>query len=125
MADALVLVLLRNGFDAVATYSGEQAIAAARLGEFDVLISDVMMQPMDGVEIATAFLAMHPTARIALFSGDQEAAKPLIDAALAGLAFHVFPKPLHPTELLNYLHNDAPGPGLARLITPKWTGDAH
>jgi CheY-like chemotaxis protein len=52
IADTIVAILLRHGFEATAAYSGSEAIE--RAGQFcpDSVISDVVMPGINGIETA-------------------------------------------------------------------------
>ena len=52
VADSLVQILNMFGFDATSGYSGFHAIDRAALAPFDVLISDVVMDGMTGIDAA-------------------------------------------------------------------------
>ncbi len=48
MARALELKLTHSGYDAFATFNGEEAIAALEKQKYDVLLLDLMMPKVDG-----------------------------------------------------------------------------
>ena len=52
LADTICELLKRNGFDAEAVYDGEAGKEYAELGIYDLLILDVMMPKMDGLQVA-------------------------------------------------------------------------
>ncbi len=103
IADTIVQILNRAGFQASAVYNGRDAIESARENSPNTVLSDVMMPQIDGVETAIAIRALCPEARIVLFSG-QAATVEILDRARArGHDFELLPKPIHPVELLRYL----------------------
>jgi CheY-like chemotaxis protein len=106
VAKTLAMVLHSAGIEAVTAFSGEEALVHAVQSRFDLLLADVMMGPMNGVQTALAFLRVHPTARVLLFSGSDGALPILNEAALAGHNFPVLAKPIHPTELFSHLRGD-------------------
>jgi CheY-like chemotaxis protein len=66
----------------------------------DLLISDVAMPGISGVDLAIQMRAQYPTCKILLFSG-QAATKDLLeDARGQGHDFDLLLKPVPPTELL-------------------------
>jgi DNA-binding NtrC family response regulator len=103
IADSLALILKASGFDAMAVYSGEAAVDAAMILKPDVFLSDVLMGKMNGIEAATEIAKKLPRCRALLFSG-QFLSNVLIESAgTLGYKFEIFPKPMHPTAILDYL----------------------
>ena len=52
IADTLAIILNQNGFDASAVYTGTAAVDRARETKPDLIISDVIMPDMNGIEAA-------------------------------------------------------------------------
>jgi len=88
------------GFEARAVYSGEKAIEALDSFKPDMLISDVIMTGMTGIEAAIATRKRMPNCKILLFSGQAATADLLEKARLDGHEFEILAKPVHPTDLL-------------------------
>jgi CheY-like chemotaxis protein len=103
VADSIVEILNSFGYKAVATYDGTSAIAEAKKECPDVLLCDVLMPNMNGVETAKAIQDVCPKTRVLLFSGHAGTQDIVQDAISAGRAFKFLRKPLHPTALLNNL----------------------
>ncbi len=70
IADTLALILNRKGFETTAVYSGEKAVEVAIALKPDVLISDVIMKGITGIEAAIRISATLPACRVILFSGN-------------------------------------------------------
>lgn len=103
IADSLATIFRANGFEARAVYSGERAMELAASFEPDVLISDVFMRGVTGIEVATHVRQHFPACRVLLFSG-QAATSDLIQSANSrGYRFDMLTKPVHPQVLLDYL----------------------
>lgn len=100
IADTLAIILNQSGFEATAVYSGEKAVEAARSLKPDMLISDVIMTGMTGIEAAIATREKMPNCKILLFSGQAATADLLEKARLEGHEFEILAKPVHPTDLL-------------------------
>ena len=103
IADTIVQILNRNGFIAEAAYSGQDAIELARRYCLDLVLSDVMMPHVDGVEAAIAIREHCPDTRIVLFSGQAATVEILARARERGHEFELLPKPIHPTQLIKHL----------------------
>src|ERR1017187_9089582 len=68
IADTLAMILNQSGFDAHAVYSGEKAIELAPTFQPDMLISDVIMADLNGIDAAIRIRALLPGIKILLFS---------------------------------------------------------
>jgi CheY-like chemotaxis protein len=105
IADTLVLILNKSGYEATAAYSGEQALELAPVIEPHVLISDVAMKGANGVETAIRITGELPECRVVLFSGQAHAADLLEEARTQGYNFEILRKPVEPRVLLNHIHS--------------------
>ena len=105
IAQTLAIILTQAGFQARAFDHPEQAIAASAERAADLLISDVMMPGMTGVELAIHFRKSKPDCRVLLFSGQAATADLLEDARQQGYDFDLLSKPVHPADLLAKLRN--------------------
>ena len=103
IADTIVQILNRNGFIAEAAYSGLEAIELAKRHCPELVLSDVMMPHVDGVEAAIAIREHCPDTRIVLFSGQAATVEILARARQRGHEFELLPKPIHPTQLIKHL----------------------
>jgi DNA-binding NtrC family response regulator len=112
IADTLALILEQNGYDAEAVYSGESAIESAIAHPPDVMISDVVMGKMNGIETAVFVAAHNPLCRIILFSGQAMTPELLCRANAQGHIFEFFSKPIHPKFLLEQLDAEPQRPNL-------------
>jgi CheY-like chemotaxis protein len=103
IADTIVQILNRNGFIAEAAYSGAEAIEKAERHCPELVLSDVLMPHIDGVEAAIAIRELCPDTRILLFSGQAATVEILARARDRGHIFELLPKPIHPTQLIKHL----------------------
>ncbi len=103
IANTLARILSSSGFEAKAVYSGENAIEAARDLKPDVLITDVIMGGMTGIEAAIHIIALLPNCRIILFSGQASTADLVESTSGKGHRFEILTKPIHPRVLLDHL----------------------
>lgn len=103
IADTLAIILNQHGYEAAAAYSGNEAVERARAIQPDLIISDVIMQDMNGIEAAIHIRKFLPACKILLFSGQAATADLLENARAQGHEFEILAKPVHPTDLLNKL----------------------
>jgi DNA-binding NtrC family response regulator len=100
IATTLAAILNASGFRATAFTSAEDAIKAAKSEGPSLLISDVVMPGMNGVDLAIRVKSKCPKCKVLLFSG-QAATADLLDAARPlGYDFELLNKPIHPKDLL-------------------------
>src|SRR5207302_7580962 len=100
IADTLAIILNQNGFDASAVYTGSAAVDQAREARPDLIISDVIMPDMNGIEAAIRIRQILPGCKILLFSGQAATADLLEKARAQGHEFEILAKPVHPQDLL-------------------------
>jgi len=100
IADTLAIILNQHGYDAHAVYTGTAAVERARSVRPDLVISDVIMPDMNGIDAAIKIRAMLPSCKILLFSGQAATADLLETARQQGHEFEILAKPVHPQDLL-------------------------
>ena len=105
IADTLAIILNQSGFEATAVYTGEKAVETAKTLRPDMLISDVIMTDLNGIDAAIRIREILPSCKILLFSG-QAATADLLDRARGqGHEFEILAKPVHPQDLLARLRS--------------------
>lgn len=105
IANTLAIILNQAGFEAKAVYSGESAVETIDEFQPNMLISDVIMTGMTGIEAAIKIREKLPTCKILLFSGQAATADLLEKARTQGHEFEILAKPVHPTDLLAKLRS--------------------
>lgn len=100
IADTLALILNTKDYAAEAAYDGASALEICRQRVPDLIVTDVVMPRMNGIELAIAIRRQFPDCRILLFSGQAETLEILEDAKRRGYDFELLAKPLHPEDLL-------------------------
>jgi CheY-like chemotaxis protein len=105
IADTLAMILNQSGFDARAVYSGEKAVEMASTFAPDMLITDVIMADLNGIDAAIMIRALLPAIKILLFSGQAATADLLEKARVKGYEFEILAKPVHPQDLLSRLQS--------------------
>ena len=103
IADTLAMILNQSGFDARAVYSGEKAVDMASTFTPDMLITDVIMADLNGIDAAIMIRSILPKIKILLFSGQAATADLLEKARAKGYEFEILAKPVHPQDLLSRL----------------------
>ena len=100
IADTLAIILNQHGYDASPVYTGTAAVERARNVRPDLIISDVIMPDMNGIEAAISIRRFLPECKILLFSGQAATANLLETARAQGHEFEILAKPIHPQDLL-------------------------
>jgi CheY-like chemotaxis protein len=100
IADTLALILRSKGYVVQAAYDGLQAYEICRTVIPRLLISDVVMPVMNGIELAIKVRAEMPACAVLLFSGQASTGDMLQEAKERGYTFELLAKPVHPEVLL-------------------------
>lgn len=103
IADTLAMVFKIKGHESMAVYSAEKALEAIEVFEPDVVLSDVIMGKMTGVDLAIYLSKARPDCKVVLFSGQSDTANLLAEANRKGHEFRLLAKPIHPERLLEDL----------------------
>lgn len=103
VADTLTEILIRSGFAAITAYDGASALEAALLNPPEVLITDVILPGMSGIELAITVRRIFPDCRVLLFSGNASTTALLASATRAGHKFQLLTKPVHPAVMLAHV----------------------
>jgi DNA-binding response OmpR family regulator len=104
IADTTSAILNRFGFCAITAYDGVTALRMAVETSPDILLSDIVMPILNGVELAISVRKILPGTAILLFSTQAATEDILEDAKREGYSFEVVGKPIHPDELVYRLH---------------------
>ncbi len=103
IADTLVAVFRIKGHEALAAYNAESAMQTVEEFEPDIVLSDVMMGKMSGVDLAIYLTKARPECKVVLFSGQASTSDLLAEAHRKGHHFRLLPKPIHPQKLIEDL----------------------
>jgi len=98
ITSSLGLILGREGFDVFGFTNPLRALERMQTVEPDLLISDVMMPQLNGIDLAIQTKIVRPDCRILLFSA--AATEFGIQAWAGGHDFRLLQKPVHPDLLL-------------------------
>lgn len=99
-AQTLSAILQEQGYEVATAFSGEEAVARADGFLPDLLVSDIFMVGMNGIEAATRITAKLPDCRVLFLSG-QAAMSEVLKATPERLVYSFASKPVHPLDLIN------------------------
>jgi CheY-like chemotaxis protein len=100
IADTLSIILGKSGFTTMTAYDGTEALKLASAVSPDLIISDVVMPGMSGIDLAIALTKLTPACKVLLFSGQAATIDLLAKAREDGHEFTTLTKPVHPTDML-------------------------
>src|SRR5271154_5431784 len=100
IASTLAAILQMHGFSAKFFTSPLEALTAARSKAPDLLVSDVEMPGLSGLDLAIQMKAQYPSCKILLLSGQAATLDLLQKARALGHNFDLLLKPIVPTEFL-------------------------
>jgi len=118
--DAVARDLTEAGYDVVATAAdGAQALRVAGAARPDVVVLDLQLPDMSGVEVTRGLRAAHPAARVLVLSASGEQ-QDVLDAVKAGAVGYLLKSAARPA-FLDAVRRTAGGdavftPGLAALV---------
>ena len=94
----LAKALERAGYEVVSCPDGEAALEALSQGPYDLLLTDIVMPGVDGIEVARQAAAREPGQRIMFITGF--AAVALSAGARAPEGAKILSKPVHLREIV-------------------------
>jgi CheY-like chemotaxis protein len=100
IADTLAMILSKTGYRVRVAYDGSRALAMAREERPRLVITDVVMPGMSGIELALALETLVPETKVMLFSGQAATVDLLAEARRKGRDFAIVTKPIHPTDMI-------------------------
>lgn len=103
IADTVVEILNGEGFEAMAVSTGASAIELAKAFDPDVVLSDVIMPGLNGVETGIRIREIAPNCRVILFSGQAATVDLLEEAREQGHRFDILAKPIRPEQLISVI----------------------
>jgi DNA-binding NtrC family response regulator len=100
IADTLAIILQNNGYETTVAYEGDSALAQFANVRPNLLLTDVVMPGMNGIDLALAVSERFPACKVLLLSGQAATAELLDRAQKQGSDFPLLSKPIHPEDLL-------------------------
>lgn len=103
VADSVRAILKMNGYESVAMYTAKEALDVMPSFQPHLVISDVVMPNMNGIELLSQLRALYPHTSVMLVSGNA-ATEQLVAEAGEGLkSTKILAKPFSPRELLRLI----------------------
>jgi CheY-like chemotaxis protein len=102
-ASIVVEILNQEGFDATSVSNGAAAIELAKDLQPDVILSDVIMPGLNGIETGIRLREIVPNCKIILFSGQAATVDLLNKNRLQGHQFDILAKPVKPEQLIKVI----------------------
>jgi len=99
----LQLILQQHGYEVRGARDGHEAFAVAPAFRPEILLCDINLPDIDGIQIAIRIKHEFPACRVVLLSGEISSAELLDEAKAKGYSFEVLAKPTEPQHLLNVL----------------------
>jgi DNA-binding response OmpR family regulator len=100
IADTLTVILRKSGYEAATCYDAKDALEKCTSFDPSLVITDVSMPGMDGIDLAILLTKQFPSCRVLLFSGHLASEDRLEKARLGGHNFELLEKPMDPKILL-------------------------
>jgi DNA-binding NtrC family response regulator len=90
--------LIKKGFEISTAYNGSDALAQVRAADFDVVLLDVLMPGMNGIDTLKEIKKIKPRTEVIMLTGHAS-----VEAGIEGMkagAFNYIMKPFDPSELM-------------------------
>lgn len=99
VADCMAMLLSRAGFVTRTAYDGKTALEMAFELQPELLVSDIGLREMNGIQLAMAIVNAMPDCKVLLFS-NHETYDDVVSAREDGYDFPALVKPVHPADML-------------------------
>jgi DNA-binding NtrC family response regulator len=100
IAETLAMILLTNGYSALPFMDPVKALEYIDTRSPDLLLSDVRMPQMSGIDLGVQVTKKCPDCKVLLFSGHASSSSVLHDRRIVKHGFTLLAKPVHPKDLL-------------------------
>jgi len=105
ITSTLTRILAQSGYSSIGFTNPHEALESATALPPAILLADVVMPDVDGIELAIEFTSRFPNCKVLLLSGQTYTADLLEIAKQRGYDFPVVAKPIHPRDLLAAIDN--------------------
>ena len=90
--------LVKKGFDIISAYNGMDALEQVKASDFDVVLLDVLMPGMNGIDTLKEIKKLKPRTEVIMLTGHAS-----VEVGIEGMkagAFNYIMKPFDPSELV-------------------------
>jgi DNA-binding response OmpR family regulator len=101
IAHTIAMILRWHGFIVESFTDPLKALAASRAQAPDLLVTDILMHVLSGIDLAINVRKDCPNCKVLLLSGQTETDEMREMFRAVGQRFDLLLKPIHPTELLS------------------------
>lgn len=94
--------LIKKGFEISIAYNGLEALEQVKAADFDVVLLDVLMPGMNGIDTLKEIKKIKPRTEVIMLTGHAS-----VEAGIEGMkagAFNYIMKPFDPNELVAEIH---------------------
>lgn len=123
MRELLELLLLRHGYSVRCAESGASAIEAVKDDPPDLIVTDIRMQPVNGLEVLKRCKKISPQTIVIIISA-YASAELAVEAMNEG-AYDYFPKPFNNEELLSVISNALQSRGIEQTVSQSLEGPLY
>lgn len=120
IVQGLAAILDREGFTVLTAFDAHSALKLVQKASPELLISDVNMPGIDGIELAMRLVTALPSLKVLLFSGDSERLKANFKTQ-EGNHFSLLAKPVPPQQMLECVRATLSGLVPSRAAQPPGT----
>lgn len=106
-----------RGWDVTGVFSGEEAVEIVKSRPFDIVLMDILMPGMNGVEALRAIRASNPSIRVLLMTA--HSGTELIEQAERDGAVRILSKPVVVSDLLDFLDSQRPSGHFVVVLDPE------
>ena len=103
IAETIVEILSQEGFEATAVSNSSSAVELAGTLRPDIVLSDVIMPGLNGIDAGIKIREINPKCKIILFSGQAATVDLLEKARRKGHVFDILAKPIKPEQLITVI----------------------
>ena len=107
IAETVAEILNDQGFEATPVSDGAAAIELAKTLRPDIVLSDVIMPGLNGIETGIRIREIVPDCRLILFSGQAATVDLLAQARQQGHRFDILAKPIKPEQLIAVIRSSS------------------